>query len=124
MLFLGGILLLRRHERGEGGFLKCLHFSTRGEGGSRKYLHRHLTSLFFSKVRIFKKKFFALQMNIFFSIFSHSFHICCSNQNLFLLGEGGGSFKCLCSFYGGSSKCLCLSTRGEGGSKMAEILST
>ena len=36
----GGILFLRRHEGGEGGSPKCLHFSTWGEGGSENYLRR------------------------------------------------------------------------------------
>ena len=115
---------------GRGGFQKIYIFLQGGGGGGfRKYLHRHLTSLLFSKVRIFKQNFIAnenffQEKYIFFQFFSIHFIFAAAIKTFFCLARGEGPSNVYVVFMGGSSKCLRLSTRGEGGSKMAEILST
>ena len=107
-----------------GGFLKCLHFSTRGEGGSRKYLHRHLTNLFFTKVMILKKKFIALQMNIFFpreifffQFFPIHFIFAAAIKTFFCLARGEGPSNVYVVFMGGLPNVYVYLQGGRGGQK-------
>ena len=93
-------------------------FFYKGRGGSRKYLHRHLTSLFFSKVRIFKKKILCIANEyFFFQFFPIHFIFAAAIKTFFCLARGEGPSNVYVVFMGGLPNVYVYLQGGRGGQK-------